>query len=172
MPMSMSISVREYVCRLQRVLQTHLLAAHGIAHAPSEHTGVFVDAGADAAIKVGSIGVQVRHRLTTHGFALNVTRAPLAWFDRIVACGLADVKAGAIAGRSTRVQEATDAGAAAGVRGEVAGVVDVFGRVMGREMVRLDVSEGDEVTAEIVRLEESAREMQRRTPAPLKPSLS
>lgn len=36
-----------------------------------------------------SIGVQVRHRITSHGFALNVTRDVDPWFKRIVACGIA-----------------------------------------------------------------------------------
>ncbi|KAI0311452.1 hypothetical protein OF83DRAFT_1030825, partial [Amylostereum chailletii] len=77
-------SVRDYICRLERTLRLHLREAHGLAHHASAHTGVFLD----ARTKVGSIGVQVRHRLTSHGFALNVTREPRAWFDAVVACGL------------------------------------------------------------------------------------
>lgn len=32
--------------------------------------------------------MQVRHRVSSHGFALNVTREVDAWFGRIVACGI------------------------------------------------------------------------------------
>ncbi|KAH9927490.1 chloroplast lipoate protein ligase [Epithele typhae] len=82
--------IREYICRLDKTLKAHIREEHGVEAIPSEHTGVFLDHHT----KVASIGVQVRHRLTTHGFAFNVTKEPLAWFDHIVACGLTDVKAG------------------------------------------------------------------------------
>ena len=89
--------------------------------------------------KVASIGVQVRHRLTTHGFAMNVTREPRAWFDEIVACGLADVKA-------VSVECATGKKVEVGV--EVAGIVDRFGQVMERQMVPLEM--GSSELAELV----------------------
>ena len=91
--------------------------------------------------KVASIGVQVRHRLTAHGFAMNVTREPLAWFEQIVACGLDDVKAVSIEGATGRKVE---------VAGEVAGVVERFGRVMERQMVPLDLDVGSGELAELV----------------------
>lgn len=34
------------------------------------------------------MGIHIRHRLTSHGFSINVTPEPLAWFDLIEACGL------------------------------------------------------------------------------------
>ncbi|KAI5119037.1 hypothetical protein M0805_001860 [Coniferiporia weirii] len=163
-----TLPVRDYICRVQRMLQAHLRDAHDIPAVPAPHTGVFVDDGdgRGARTKLGSIGVQVRHRLTTHGFAMNVTREPLAWFDTVIACGLADVRAGAIAGRSRSVGPAD-----VSVSGEVPGVVGSFGRVMEREMVRLDIEEDDEVTRVIVDLEEEARALQRESPAPSKPIL-
>eukprot|EP01126_Amoeba_proteus_P029729 TRINITY_DN2936_c0_g1_i1.p1 TRINITY_DN2936_c0_g1~~TRINITY_DN2936_c0_g1_i1.p1 ORF type:complete len:125 (-),score=20.51 TRINITY_DN2936_c0_g1_i1:220-594(-) len=39
--------------------------------------------------KIGSIGVSVKHWVTSHGFALNVT-TDLTYFSHIVACGLQD----------------------------------------------------------------------------------
>ena len=69
-------------------MQQHVATAHHIPTTPSEHTGLFVSPTS----KMGSIGVQVRHRLTTHGLALNITREPLAWFDQVVACGLVGVR--------------------------------------------------------------------------------
>lgn len=158
-----AISIRDYICRIQRTLQEHLRGTHGISSSPSEHTGVFLDAHT----KVASIGVQVRHRLTTHGFALNVTREPLAWFDSIVACGLDDVKAGAIAGRSTKKSEAEIT-----VEDEIPALVESFGRVFGREMVKLDVDKGDEANDAIFGLEGLARIMEREVPAPSAPLLS
>ena len=134
-----ALSTREYICRLQRILSLHLREAHGLAPAPpsEEIMGVFLGARE----KVASIGVQVRHRLTAHGFAMNVTREPLAWFEQIVACGLADVKAVSIEGATGREVE---------VAGEVAGVVERFGRVMERQMVPLDLDVGSSELAEMV----------------------
>jgi lipoyl(octanoyl) transferase len=53
-------------------------------------TGVWVladDRGPDR--KIGAIGVRVARGVTMHGFALNCD-CDLAWFDRIVPCGIAD----------------------------------------------------------------------------------
>ncbi len=48
-------------------------------------TGVWVEQR-----KIASIGVGVRHWITMHGFALNVS-GDLSPFDRITPCGIADV---------------------------------------------------------------------------------
>lgn len=158
-----AMPIRDYICRLQRALQVHLHEAHGITSSPSEHTGVFLD----AKTKVASIGVQVRHRLTTHGFSLNVTREPRAWFDLVVACGLADVRAGSIAERSKTAVEAN-----LSVASQVPGIVESLGRVMERDMVLLDPSEEDEATKAIMKLEQEAELLEREKPAPRRPSLS
>ncbi|HZF68663.1 MAG TPA: lipoyl(octanoyl) transferase LipB [Gemmatirosa sp.] len=42
--------------------------------------------------KMASIGVHARDWVTWHGFALNVTREPLPYFDLIVPCGIAGVE--------------------------------------------------------------------------------
>ncbi|PIL30903.1 hypothetical protein GSI_07072 [Ganoderma sinense ZZ0214-1] len=131
------VGIREYICKLQKTLEAHLLEAHGIQHIPSEHTGVFLD----PYTKVASIGVQVRHRLTTHGFAMNITDEPLVWFNRVVACGLTDVKAGSIAKFSKTGGDPSSISVAA----ELAGLISRFGRITGRELVELDVSERGEV---------------------------
>ncbi|KAI0273446.1 hypothetical protein BC834DRAFT_921518 [Gloeopeniophorella convolvens] len=130
-----ALGIREYICRLQRVLALHLREAHGLVPVETAHTGVFLGAQA----KVASIGVQVRHRLTAHGFAVNVTREPQRWFDEVVACGLPDVRATSIeaaAGRETAVEA------------EVPGVVARFGRVMEREMAPLEL--GADALGELV----------------------
>jgi lipoate-protein ligase B len=122
--------VRDYVCRLQQALELHLLEAHGIKHAPSDHTGVFLDANT----KIASIGVQVRHRLTTHGFAMNITKEPIPWFDQVVACGLADVKAGSVEGVVGKQVDIHD---------EIQGLLSRLGRMLQREFVPLDLASGE-----------------------------
>ncbi|OBZ79770.1 putative lipoyltransferase 2, mitochondrial [Grifola frondosa] len=143
------MGIREYICRMQRTLESHLSESHGIQHSPSEHTGVFLD----ERTKIASIGVQVRHRLTTHGFAMNITREPLAWFDQVVACGLTDVKAGCIADATKN----SNAQASISVEGEVPGLVSCFGRVYERDMVQMDLSGEGEIEDAIRAVEEAAR---------------
>ena len=132
---SPALGTRKYVERLQRALSLHLGEAHGLGTVPSEHMGVFLGARR----KVASVGVQVRHGLTTHGFAMNVTREPLAWFGKIVACGLPYVNA-------VSIESATERKQRVGV--EVPGIVERFGRVMEREMVPLE--EGSSELAQLI----------------------
>jgi lipoate-protein ligase B len=137
------IGIRDYICIMQKMIQSYLLRTHGITHVPSDHTGVFLD----AVTKIASIGVQVRHRLTTHGFAMNVTNEPLEWFGQVVACGLADVKAGCITeakGKNVRVEDV------------VPGIVDAFGTLYGRDMVKLYPQNAGELGEAILALEEDA----------------
>jgi lipoyl(octanoyl) transferase len=91
---SVQIPIREYICQLELSLREQLKSFHHLAHYPCEHTGVFLSPD----IKIASIGVHVRHRLTTHGIAMNITREPRAWFDQVVACGLDGVRAGSVEG--------------------------------------------------------------------------
>ena len=137
-----AMGIRDYICRLQRTLSLHLREAHGLAPMTSEHTGVFLSEYE----KVASIGVQVRHRLTTHGFAMNITHEPRAWFDKVVACGLADVKAASIESATGRMVE---------VGTEVPGIVERFGRVMERQMVPLQ-SESSELSELVYALEKES----------------
>ncbi|GJJ10276.1 hypothetical protein Clacol_004502 [Clathrus columnatus] len=100
----MGLSISEYICKLQTAMKTHFLEHYGIKSIDSDNTGVFLSKN----IKLGSIGVQIRHRVTSHGIAYNVTREPLSWFDQVIACGLADVKAGCLsdaAGKEISVKE-------------------------------------------------------------------
>ena len=73
---------------------TSVAHGYGVSTTPSNHTGVFVSPTA----KLGSIGVQVRHRLTTHGFSINITEESIPWFQQVVACGLPGVEAVSISG--------------------------------------------------------------------------
>ncbi|MHB1165888.1 MAG: lipoyl(octanoyl) transferase LipB [Candidatus Nanopelagicales bacterium] len=53
-------------------------------------SGVWIPAGAGGPErKIAAIGIRVSRGVTLHGFALNCD-CDLAWFDRIVPCGIAD----------------------------------------------------------------------------------
>jgi len=140
-----TMGARDYVCRIQNMLKSYLKESHGIISAPSEHTGVFLD----DVTKIASIGVQVRHRLTSHGFAINVTQEPLSWFDKIVACGLDDVKAGSIESHLQKPilydTEATQ-------------IVAQLGKALERNMVKLNVEQEPEIGAAISEIENIAEE--------------
>ncbi len=62
-------------------------------------TGVWVEQR-----KIASIGVGVRHWITMHGFALNVS-GDLAPFDAITPCGIADVTMTSIEGETGAIHE-------------------------------------------------------------------
>jgi lipoyl(octanoyl) transferase len=80
--------VRRYVTDLEEVV-IRTLADLGIASARSDRpdrvTSVWI--GND---KIAAIGVHIARWITTHGFALNVTREPLLRFAGIVPCGITD----------------------------------------------------------------------------------
>jgi lipoate-protein ligase B len=79
-----------------RTLEAALIGALGrlgiTADRRAGRTGVWVGGSR----KIASIGVHVKHWVTWHGFALNVT-TDLSFFDRIVPCGMADVEMTSVA---------------------------------------------------------------------------
>lgn len=78
-----------YVDGLEQVL-IDVLAGLGVAAARLPRcTGVWVDADGLRPRKIAAIGVRIARARTMHGFALNVD-PDLAWFDRIVPCGITD----------------------------------------------------------------------------------
>lgn len=90
----MQLSTRCYIARLQESLRAALAASPlsmSTQESPQDdakYTGVWVD----ATHKIASLGVHVRHRVTSHGFALNVHNTALQGFQNIVACGLPNVQ--------------------------------------------------------------------------------
>lgn len=110
---------------------------------PNLPVGTFIN----PTTKIGSIGVQVRRRVTSHGFALNVEDQVEPWFRKIVACGLADVQMVSVQGVTGKEVKVADV---------VDGAVDVFGKVMGRQMARLEHA-GDAELAGLVRMAEQGR---------------
>ena len=76
--------VRRYVRDLEEVLIL-TLGDYGVAGEPAlspRPVGVWVGER-----KIASLGIHLRHWVTTHGFALNVT-TDLSFFSGIVACGM------------------------------------------------------------------------------------
>jgi lipoate-protein ligase B len=140
-----TMGTKDYVCRIQKLLKYHLHESHNILSSFSEHTGVFLD----ATTKIASIGVQVRHRLTSHGFAINITAEPLSWFDQIVACGLDDVRAGSIESKLNKP---------IAVETEIPGIVQQFGTLFEREMKVADLGKEGQIGEAIVALEKEAEE--------------
>ena len=138
-----AMGIRDYICRMQKTMSTVLKDEYGIDSVPSDNTGVFLD----DTKKIGSIGVQVRHRLTSHGFAFNVTRKPLAWFNQVVACGLTDVKAECM-------ENAT--GEPISVSEVIPPLVDTFGRMYGKDMEEMDPESEGEIGELIREVEEEA----------------
>ena len=138
-----AMGIRDYICRMQKTMSTVLKDEYGIDSVPSDNTGVFLD----DTKKIGSIGVQVRHRLTSHGFAFNVTREPLAWFNQVVACGLTDVKAECM-------ENAT--GEPISVSEVIPPLVDTFGRMYGKDMEEMDPESEGEIGELIREVEEEA----------------
>jgi len=133
-----TMGARDYVCRLQTMLQAYLREQHGIRHYPHEETGVFLD----ASTKIASIGVQLRHRLTSHGFAINITNEPLAWFNHIVACGLEGVAAGSVQSQlGTPVQ----------LDAEIPKLVHHFGLRLERDMRPLDMKDNKSELVSLIR---------------------
>jgi len=77
--------LHEYLRWLERLL-IELLSDYGIgATQRGSLTGVWVEDR-----KIASIGVGIRHWITMHGFALNVS-GDLSPFDHIVPCGIHNV---------------------------------------------------------------------------------
>ncbi|KAG8985606.1 hypothetical protein FRB90_004587 [Tulasnella sp. 427] len=148
----MKMPVRTYVCRLEKLMQREV-AEHGLKHIQSEHTGLFMS----PTRKLGSIGVQVRHRLTTHGFAFNVTEEPLSWFNQVVACGLVDVKATSIS-RAVEELSASESKTQPGVTvlEEMSRTVRIFSELMERDMEKLEDGQDEEVLAAVSELEDVA----------------
>ena len=98
-------AVVEYVRRLEDILIS-VLADLGVRGWREDgFPGVWTEMG-----KVAAIGVRAAHRVTTHGFALNV--APdLSYFGHIVPCGIADrpvTSLSALLERPVSIEETVD----------------------------------------------------------------
>ncbi|RXK34740.1 lipoyl(octanoyl) transferase [Tremella mesenterica] len=134
----MELSTRRYVDKLQRLLAEYctndLNLPNISAPHPDGHVGVF----SSPVEKVASIGIHLRHRITSHGFSINVTPEPIKWFDLVLACGLADVHAISINQLLQRTSLTTGISARQLTVEETArSLLKVFEKAYGREIVDL-----------------------------------
>ena len=102
------IDVVAYVRRLEQAM-IGVCAEFGVtAGRVDGRTGVWVpDDERGPARKVAAIGIRVSKQVTMHGFAVNCD-PDLAWFDRIVPCGIADAGVTSLSaelGRDVTVQD-------------------------------------------------------------------
>ena len=141
------MSTREYVQAVSDFLEMLIAERLGIPLLlPPPQVGAFPSATS----KIGSIGIQIRHRITSHGFSLNVTDEVKYWFDQIIACGSPDIKATSIESELRRLHRASSP------KLEVIDIVpmaiEVFGHILGREMKPLEQSEQTELLETVRRL--------------------
>ncbi|EIW68449.1 hypothetical protein TREMEDRAFT_18004, partial [Tremella mesenterica DSM 1558] len=134
----MELSTRCYVDKLQRLLAGYCINDLNLpdisAPHPDGHVGVF----SSPVEKVASIGIHLRHRITSHGFSINVTPEPIKWFDLVLACGLADVHAISINQLLQRTSLTTGISARQLTVEETArSLLKVFEKAYGREIVDL-----------------------------------
>jgi lipoyl(octanoyl) transferase len=117
-------SVARYLRDLEEVLVRALAEFGVVAGRLRGHTGVWV--GDE---KIAAIGVKVNARkITTHGFALNVT-TDLHYFTQIIPCGIRDKGVTSLArilGRSIPLSEVIER------------VVECFGWVLGFDMIKMN----------------------------------
>ena len=140
---------RQHVCNTQQVLEDFLSKRHGISLHASEHTGVFHS----PTEKLASIGMQVRHRLTSHGFAVNVTNEPLAWFDRVIACGLESVQAASVQSTGVKNSASLRREPSLSVTKEMGVLAEMFGEKYNKEIRPLEDHGPKEIVEEVKKLE-------------------
>jgi lipoyl(octanoyl) transferase len=105
------IDVIAYVRALEEALIRTCAAFGVVATRVDGRSGVWVTGRTGRPDrKVGAIGIRVSRGVTMHGFALNCD-CDLAWFDRIVPCGISDAAVSTLsaeAGRAIGVQAVLD----------------------------------------------------------------
>eukprot|EP00835_Amoeboradix_gromovi_P004371 NODE_336_length_10675_cov_0.185136.p4 type:complete len:217 gc:universal NODE_336_length_10675_cov_0.185136:6837-6187(-) len=83
---SLRLGIKDFIYSLEDIV-IGALRRQNIKGTRTVNNGVFV-----AERKIASVGVHVQRFVTSHGFSLNVQNSVLPWFERIVPCGLKDVK--------------------------------------------------------------------------------
>ena len=81
-----NIGVKNYVKKIEQVIQLTLNDFKIDSNIPLNETGVWVNNK-----KIASIGIHVSKGITMHGLAINVS-TDLSYFDHIISCGIEGVK--------------------------------------------------------------------------------
>jgi lipoate-protein ligase B len=97
--------------------------------------------------------MQVRHRLTSHGFAINITNEPLAWFDSVIACGLDGVQAASVQSTTETKPASSERERSPDVTEEMAVLVEMFGKMYEKETRSLEKHGPHEIVEEVKKLE-------------------
>lgn len=93
----------------------------------------------------------MRHRLSSHGFSLNVTQEPLDWFNLVTACGLTNVRATSIDKMRSETAQPMS------VQSVAEDLMPFFASKLGRNVVPLSALRRENAAAEtIARLVECA----------------
>jgi lipoate-protein ligase B len=122
---------------------------------------------------VASIGIHLQHRITSHGFAMNLTQEPIPWFDLVTACGLTDVRATSIHDMLKRLAVPNGTTPRLPSVRDVAGeLIPRFGEVYKREMRDLADGGESELKDLVHQAEESAVEQNKSRGWPSEPDLS
>ena len=85
--------LRAYVQNLEQWVISTLAGFDIVGARRNGRVGIWVDRGGGREDKIAAIGVRVRHWVTYHGIAINVT-PELSHFEGIVPCGIADPNLG------------------------------------------------------------------------------
>ncbi|GAA5965058.1 hypothetical protein JCM3765_004842 [Sporobolomyces pararoseus] len=140
------LSTRCYVDKLESFLSS-LVSSFDVPIHPLPHTGVFVSETS----KIASIGVQIRRRITMHGFSINIEEQTRYWFDQIVACGLNDVTSTSVEAELKRLGKFPTGERGIEVRDSVEKAVELFGKQYGRELRKLEEGDEFEETRKLIR---------------------
>ena len=97
--------------------------------------------------------MQVKHRLTSHGFAVNVTNEPLAWFDRVIACGLDGVQAASVQSTTKTKPASSKRDRSLSVTEEMGVLVEMFGERYEKKICSLEKNGPQEIVEEVKKLE-------------------
>ena len=97
--------------------------------------------------------MQVRHRLTSHGFAVNITNEPLAWFDCVIACGLDGVQAASVQSTTKLKPTSSERQRTLGVTEEMGVLVEMFGERYEKDICSLEKYGPHEIVEEVRNLE-------------------
>ncbi|WVQ68509.1 lipoyl(octanoyl) transferase [Kwoniella botswanensis] len=152
----METPTRCYVEYLQAMLAEYAkddLGIQGVlAPHPEGHVGVF----SSPTEKFASIGIHLSHRITSHGFAMNITPQPIKWFDLVMACGLADVKATSL----HQLIPPSSKGGLPSVRNVAESLIPKFGDLFSRGIIPLsqDLQEEGAEVKQIYELVQKAEE--------------
>ncbi|WWC63557.1 lipoyl(octanoyl) transferase [Kwoniella dejecticola CBS 10117] len=172
----METPTRCYVEYLQAMLAEYARDDLGIkgvlAPHPEGHVGVF----SSPTEKFASIGIHLSHRITSHGFAMNITPQPIKWFDLVMACGLADVHATSL--HQLLLRDKADP-TLPSVPDVAQALIPKFGELFSRDITPLREEKGGDDNEELVQIsslvmaaEEEAERLNKGKGWPGEPDLS